>query len=158
MDFSMFRLFFLLIPAIIGLSALWMAITAVRDLRRSSRLTSQGQQTQGLVISSHIHYSGSRENRTSRLVETIEFVTDRGQTIRANPTVADHKSVDRQGMTVPVFYDRDRPEQFIAPHNGRSLSPGGAIVKIVIAVVMLVFITFFIVGSQTMMAGFPQFG
>jgi hypothetical protein len=89
MDFSMFGLMFLLVPLLIGAVALAMAFGAVRDLLRGSRLARSGQQAEGRVVSAQMHHSGSRDNRSSRLVETIEFTTDRGQTVRANPSVND---------------------------------------------------------------------
>jgi hypothetical protein len=155
MDFSMFGLMFLLVPLLIGAVALAMAFGAVRDLLRGSRLARSGQQAEGRVVAAQMHHSGSRDNRSSRLVETIEFTTDRGQTVRANPSVNDAGSVDRTGMSVAVLYDRDRPELFIAPRNGRSISPTGPLTRIGFTVVMLAFLTFFVGMSQGMLRLFP---
>jgi hypothetical protein len=146
-------LLFVLVPAFIALAALWMGGTAVRDLLRALRLTSGGQQAQGRVISSQVHHSGSGRSRTSRVIETVEFTTDRGQVIRANPVVGDAGTVDRSGMSVAVMYDRDRPERFIAPANGRSISPLGPLGKIAVCLVMLVILANF-VGLGRMMGVF----
>ena len=150
MGFGGFGLMFVLVPAFIALVTLFIAGTAVRDLLRAQRLASSGQQAQGEVISSQVHYSNSGKNRSSRVVETIEFTTDRGQVIRANPAVTDAGTVDRSGMTVSVLYDRDRPERFIAPVNGRRISPWGPLAKIGFALVMLVFLGGFVSFSQMM--------
>ncbi len=78
-----------LLALLLVLAGLWIVISAVRDLLRARRLASSGMRAEGRVISSHVHYSGTREDRSSRVVETIQFTTDRGQTVRANPVVTD---------------------------------------------------------------------
>jgi len=150
MGFGGFGLMFVLVPAFIALVTLFIAGTAARDLLRAQRLASSGQQAQGTVISSQVHYSNSGKSRSSRVVETIEFTTDRGQLIRANPAVTDAGTVDRSGMTVSVLYDRDRPERFIAPVNGRRISPLAPLAKIGFCLVMLVFLGGFLNFSQMM--------
>ncbi len=60
---------------VIGLVALFMLFTAVRNLIRGMNLASRGQRTTGRVISANVHISGSKDNRTSTMIETIEFTT-----------------------------------------------------------------------------------
>ena len=85
MGFEGFSLMFVLVPASIGLVALFMMFSAVRNLLRGMNLASRGQRTTGRVISANLHVSGGRDNRTSTMIETIEFTTDRGQTVRTTP-------------------------------------------------------------------------
>ena len=139
------------------LGALWMMFSAVRDLLRARRLDSSGIRTEGRVISSHVHYSGTREDRSSRVVETIEFTTDRGQTVRANPVVSDIGTVDRSGMSVTVLHDRDRPERFIAPRNGRGISARGPVMRIGFALVFLVVIGIIVNGGWMILGQLPFF-
>ncbi|MGO1482258.1 MAG: DUF3592 domain-containing protein [Brachybacterium sp.] len=147
---------FLLVPALMGLIALLILLSGVRDLLRSTRLTSQGQQARGEVISAQVQISGSGDNRRSTMVETIEFTTDRGQQVRTNPLRGDIGMLDRSGQIVTVFYDRQRPERVIAPKNGRSLSPLRPLLKIGGALVMLVFLGGFVTVSQGILSSFPS--
>lgn len=155
MGFESVGLMFMIVPAIIGVVVLLLLFSAVRDLRRGARLRSRGQQTSGEVISAQVHITGRGDNRSSKLVETIEFATDRGQHVRANPLRSDIGALDRTGQSVTVLYDRDRPERMIAPKNGRSLSPLGPLVKIGGGLVMLVFLSGFVWFSQELLGGFP---
>lgn len=149
-------LIFIIAPAMIGLVALFTLFTAVRDLVRGTNLASRGQRANGRVISANVHVTGTRKNRTTKMVETIEFTTDRGQTVRATPLRGDTGMLDRSGQEVAVVYDRDRPERMIAPKNGRSLSPWGPLSKIVFTLVMFAFLAFFVVMSQGMVRLFPS--
>ena len=155
MGFQGFGLMFVLVPALIGLVALFMLFTAVRNLIRGMNLASRGQRTTGRVISEHVPISGRSDNRTSTMIETIEFTTDRGQVVRTNPLRSDVGMLDRTGQTVTVFYDRERPERIVAPKNGRSMSPAGPLTKIGGALVMLVFLAFFVTLSQGMLRSSP---
>ena len=155
MGFENMSLLFIFVPAFIALVALFMLFTAVRNLLRGMNLASRGQRTTGRVISSNVRISGSSDNRSSTMIETIEFTTDRGQAVRATPLRGDIGMLDRSGQDVTVIYDRDRPERMIAPKNGRSLSPWGPLFKIVFTLVMLGFVTFFVVMSQGMLSLFP---
>ena len=56
---------FMIVPAIIGIFALIIVISGVRDQLRNTRLTSQWKQTQGRVISSNVHVTSRSKNRTS---------------------------------------------------------------------------------------------
>lgn len=129
----------------------------MRDLLRARRLASSGIRTEGRVISSHVHYSGTREDRSSRVVETIEFTTDRGQTVRANPVVSDIGTVDRSGMSVTVLHDRDRPERFIAPQNGHGISARGPVMRIGFALVFLAVIGIIVNGGRMILGQLPFF-
>ena len=155
MGFGAFGAVFGLVALLLVLAGLWIVISAVRDLLRARRLASSGIRTDGRVISSHVHYSGTREDRSSRVVETIEFTTDRGQTVRANPVVSDAGTVDRSGMSVTVLHDRDRPERFIAPQNGRGISARGPVMRIGFALVFLAVIGIILNGSWMIIGYVP---
>ena len=146
---------FVLVPAVMGLIALLILLSGVRDLVRGARMTSGGQQARGTVISANVLISSGKNSRSSTMVETIEFTTDRGQVVRTNPLRSDVGMLDRTGQTVTVFYDRERPERIVAPKNGRSMSPAGPLTKIGGALVMLVFLAFFVTLSQGMLRGSP---
>ena len=146
-----------LVVLLLVLAGLWIVISAVRDLLRTRRLASSGLRAEGRVISSHVHYSGTREDRSSRVVETIEFTTDRGQTVRANPVVSDTGTVDRSGMSVTVLHDRDRPERFIAPQNGRSVPVRGSVMRIGFGLVFLVVIGIIVNGGWMILGQLPFF-
>lgn len=146
---------FVLVPAVMGLIALLILLSGVRDLVRGARMTSGGQQARGAVISANVLISSGKNSRSSTMVETIEFTTDRGQVVRTNPLRSDVGMLDRTGLTVTVFYDRERPERIVAPKNGRSMSPAGPLTKIGGALVMLVFLAFFVTLSQGMLRGSP---
>lgn len=157
MGFGAFGAVFGLVALLLVLVALWMVFSAVRDLLRTRRLASSGIRTEGRVISSHVHYSSTREDRSSRVVETIEFTTDRGQTVRANPVVSDIGTVDRSGMSVTVLHDRDRPERFIAPRNGRGISARGPVMRIGFALVFLAVIGIIVNGGWMILGQLPFF-
>lgn len=146
---------FVLVPAVMGLIALLILLSGVRDLVRGARMTSGGQQARGAVISANVLISSGKNSRSSTMVETIEFTTDRGQVVRTNPLRSDVGMLDRTGLTVTVFYDRERPERIVAPKNGRSMSPAGPLTKIGGALVMLVFLAFFVTLSQGMLRSSP---
>lgn len=155
MGFGAFGAVFGLVALLLVLAGLWIVISAVRDLLRARRLASSGMRAEGRVISSHVHYSGTREDRSSRVVETIEFTTDRGQTVRANPVVSDAGTVDRSGMSVTVLHDRDRPERFIAPQNGRSVPVRGSVMRIGFGLVFLVVIGIIVNGGWMILGQIP---
>ncbi|MCT1437442.1 DUF3592 domain-containing protein [Brachybacterium paraconglomeratum] len=156
LGFGAFATLFALVVLLLVLVALWMMFSAVRDLLRARRLASSGMRAEGWVISSHVHYSATRESRSSRVVETIEFTTDRGRTVRANPVVTDAGTGDRSGMSVTVLHDRDRPERFIAPRDGRGISARGPVMRIGFALVFLAVIGIILNGSW-MIIGYVPF-
>ena len=157
MGFGAFGAVFGLVVLLLVLAGLWIVISAVRDLLRARRLASSGIRTEGRVISSHVHYSGTREDRSSRVVETIEFTTDRGQTVRANPVVSDAGTVDRSGMSVTVLHDRDRPERFIAPQNGHAISARVPVMRIGFGLLFLVVIGIIVNGGRMILGQLPFF-
>src|SRR5690606_17581165 len=157
MGFGAFGAVFGLVALLLVLAGLWIVISAVRDLLRARRLASSGIRTDGRVISSHVHYSGTREDRSSRVVETIEFTTDRGQTVRANPVVSDAGTVDRSGMSVTVLHDRDRPERFIAPQNGHAISARVPVMRIGFGLLFLVVIGIIVNGGRMILGQLPFF-
>ncbi|WP_434176582.1 DUF3592 domain-containing protein [Brachybacterium conglomeratum] len=157
MGFGAFGAVFGLVALLLVLAGLWIVISAVRDLLRARRLASSGIRTEGRVISSHVHYSGTREDRSSRVVETIEFTTDRGQTVRANPVASDAGTVDRSGMSVTVLHDRDRPERFIAPQNGHAISARVPVMRIGFGLLFLVVIGIIVNGGRMILGQLPFF-
>ena len=157
MGFGAFGAVFGLVALLLVLAGLWIVISAVRDLLRARRLASSGIRTEGRVISSHVHYSGTREDRSSRVVETIEFTTDRGQTVRANPVVSDAGTVDRSGMSVTVLHDRERPERFIAPQNGHAISARVPVMRIGFGLLFLVVIGIIVNGGRMILGQLPFF-
>ena len=157
MGFGAFGAVFGLVALLLVLAGLWIVISAVRDLLRARRLASSGIRTEGRVISSHVHYSGTREDRSSRVVETIEFTTDRGQPVRANPVVSDAGTVDRSGMSVTVLHDRERPERFIAPQNGHAISARVPVMRIGFGLLFLVVIGIIVTGGRMILGQLPVF-
>lgn len=138
---------FTIVPLLFIAVALWTIGRAVWRLAAASRLANGGGRTEGRVVGAHVEESGSngRNSRvTTRMVETIEFTPDGGGTVRAMPYISDIGMLDRSGTTVTVLYDRSRPERFIAPRNGRKLSPGSSLATLggsafflVVAVIIL---------------------
>lgn len=126
-----------LLPAILAVIGLMFMVGAVRSLIRGNRLTSQGLPTRGTVQETYVHHYGRNDSRRPYRVETIEFVTGAGQRVRNVPAVIDTGMLDRTGQRVDVLYDREHPDQFIAPKNGRTLSPAKPIVRIGIGVAAL---------------------
>ena len=155
---SAMPILFVIVPALLGLAGLWLLIGSVRELLRNSALARNGLTVDGRVVSSNLKItsSGGRDsNARSRLVETIEFTTANGQRVRGVPVYSDVGMLDRTGEQVTVLHQRDRPDQFIAPRNGRSISPAGPLLKIVFSFVFLGFLAFFITMSLSM---FGQMG
>lgn len=151
-------LMFLVIPGMMLLGALWRLLTAAIELLRGRRLAATGQKAQGRVISSQSHYSGRGDSSSvTYMIETIEFTSDRGRTVRANPWVAEHHTIDRSGMTVDVLYNRDRPERFIAPQNGGALSPVRPLKGIGISLAVVVISVFFLSRVWPMVSSFGTF-
>lgn len=131
---------FSLVGAILLLVLLLLGFVGVREMRRIAALEARGRRTEGRVISSRLHSSGSGDTRSSRLVETVEFVAEGGRSVRGNPAINDTRRVDRSGMLVPVIYDPEEPEVFVAPHDGQRVSRWGPVIKVVIAVVGVLFV------------------
>lgn len=146
---------FIVVPAVLALVALIIAGTGVRDLVRGGRLASGGMQARGVVLDTYVRTYAHEDSRRPHRVETIGFTTSTGQRVRSTPAVADIGMVDRSGEEVAVFYDRDRPDRFIAPKNGRRLSPAKPLIKIAICVAALVFLLFFAAMAVGMNALMP---
>ncbi|MDN6303570.1 MAG: DUF3592 domain-containing protein [Brachybacterium sp.] len=152
--FQSTELMFVLIPGLFAVIALVFMATGVRDLIRGSRLASRGTPTRGVVRETFVRHYGARDSRPPHRIETIEFTTHTGQTIRDAPVVADIGMADRSEQAVDVYYERAQPHRFIAPKNGRSLSPVKPIVKIAICAAVLAFLSLF----PVMAMGMPTFG
>lgn len=146
---------FIAVPAVLALVALIIAGTGVRDLVRGGRLASGGMQARGVVLDTYVRTYAHEDSRRPHRVETIGFTTSTGQRVRSTPAVADIGMVDRSGEEVAVFYDHDRPDRFIAPKNGRRLSPAKPLIKIAICVAALVFLLFFAAMAVGMNALMP---
>ena len=144
-------LMMVLVPAFLMLVMVVLGIVGLREMRRGAQLEARGRRTEGRVISSKLHHSGTGENRSSRLVETIEFVAD-GRTVRGIPSLNDTGRVDRSGMTVPVIFDPDQPEVFVAPENGERVSRTGPLIKVVVAVVGVLVVGGFVLGPALFLA------
>ena len=146
---------FIAVPAVLALVALIIAGTGVRDLVRGGRLASGGMQARGVVLDTYVRTYAHEDSRRPHRVETIGFTTSTGQRVRSTPAVADIGMVDRSGEEVAVFYDHDRPDRFIAPKNGRRLSPAKPLINIAICVAALVFLLFFAAMAVGMNALMP---
>src|SRR5690606_40210031 len=109
---------------ILLLVLLLLGFVGVREMRRIAALEARGRRTEGRVISSRLRSSGSGDTRSSRLVETIEFVAEGGRSVRGNPSINDTRSVDRSGMLVPVLYDPEEPRVLVAPHDRQPVRRG----------------------------------
>lgn len=149
-----FGLMFTVVPALFGIVGLVIVLRALWDLRRGAQLARHGVPVQGRVVAAHVKSTGSREHRSSRMVETIEFTSGRGQSVREIPAVSDVGMLDRTGSTVTVLHDRDRPELFIAPRDGRRMSPWPQLRRAGFGVVFMVFSGVFLVFSRMVMFGF----
>lgn len=146
---------FIAVPALFAVIALVILGTGVRDLVRGNRLASRGLPARGQVLSTYVRTYDHDDSRRPHRVETIGFTTPAGQLVRGEPVVADIGMVDRDGEEVEVLYDRDRPESFIAPRNGRRLSPAKPLIKIAICLAVLAFLAFFAVMFTGMSALTP---
>lgn len=137
--FSLMPVMFTVIAGLIALVFVMVMVKGIGQSRTTSRLASQGLRTTGRVVASHARTTGGGSDTSVRtqLVETIEFTTGDGRTVRGNPVASDLGMLDRSGADVTVFYDRDSPEQFIAPKDGQRLRSGGGLTGVIFLVVVL---------------------
>lgn len=149
--FSTFQLLFALVPLAMLAMSIWGLVSIARRRAAANRITRNGHRVQGKVITSYLGQSGSREHRRTFLVETVEFMTLDGRTVRASPTFSDIGLTDRGGAFVTVVYDPQDPHRFIAPLSGDTLSGRGDGGRIATHVFMAVFAVIFLVASQAMM-------
>jgi hypothetical protein len=135
----------------------WM-FAAVRQIVVGKRLAASGVRTTGHVISSGVEHRGGNSNHggNSRRVETIQFGGPQG-TVRAVPTYSDVGMLDRSGMDVTVFCDRERPERFVAPRNGRSMAVGAPVFTIVFGLLFGGFAAVFLGVAGTLATWIPGF-
>jgi hypothetical protein len=89
-----------------------------------------------------------------RLVETVEFPTLDGRRVRGVPAYSDVGMLDRSDTDVRVLYDPALQVRFIAPKSART-GTGGAVGRIVFALVFLAFVAGFVVLSQGMLSDAP---
>lgn len=145
----MFQLMFAAVPLFMIAIAGWSLISIARHRADANRLVRTGQRVQGKVITAYLGQSGSGDNRRTYIVETIEFMTLDGRTVRASPTHSDVGLTDRGGTYVTVIYDPADPQRFIAPMNGQELRPRGDGARIGVTVFLIVFAVFFLIVSQS---------
>ncbi len=156
--FSLFQIFFAAVPLFMIAMAVWTIVSAVRGKASADRLMRRGVRVQGKVVTAYLGVSESREHRRTYMVETIEFMTLDGRTVRASPLHSDIGLTDRGGTYVTVVYDPEDPQRFVAPMNGQELRPRGNGARIGGAVFMIVFAVFFLVVSQSMIGFTSMFG
>src|SRR5699024_12538876 len=116
---------------------------------------SGAMQAGGRVLETSPRTYGHDDARRPHRVGAVGFTTATGRRWRSTPAAADIGMVDHSGEEVAVFYDRDRPDRFIAPKNGRRLSPAKPLIKIAICVAALVFLLFFAAMAVGMNALMP---
>jgi hypothetical protein len=112
-------------PLFLVVGGLCAVIWGIVRLARARGLQRRAVPTQGQVVDSRLETSrrtdsqGNLTNETrSHFVETVRFVVGDGA-VTGSPTYPDRSnSEDRAGQTVPVYYDPNAPETFIAPRNG----------------------------------------
>ena len=133
-------LLFFVVPAVLVVVGIGLLVSTVRERRAVLRLSEEGEQAEGRVLSSRRVHSDVRVNgeRQTHQEEEIGFHTARGETVRATPEFSDVREQDRTGQLVTVFYDPDRPDRFIAPENGHTLSSRRAVIRVVVAVGLIV--------------------
>ena len=151
--FSLFQIFFAVIPLLMIAAGLWGLISLGRQRAATNRIQRNGVRVQGKVVTAYLGMSGSREHRRTFMVETIEFMTLDGRTVRASPLHSDIGLTDRGGTFVNVVYDPADPQRFLAPMNGRELKPRGDGARIVMMTFLIVFAVFFLVVSQSIIGG-----
>lgn len=156
--FSTFQLMFAAVPLFMIAIAGWGLVSVARRRADANRIVRVGQRVQGKVITAYVGQSGSGDNRQTYIVETIEFMTLDGRTVRASPLHSDIGLTDRGGTYVTVVYDPEDPQRFVAPMNGQELRPRGNGARIGGAVFMIVFAVFFLVVSQSMIGFTSMFG
>ena len=154
--FSTFQLMFAAVPLFMIAIAGWGLVSVARRRADANRIVRVGQRVQGKVITAYVGQSGSGDNRQTYIVETIEFMTLDGRTVRASPTYSDVGLTDRGGMFVTVIYDPQDPSRFLAPMDGQELRMRGHGVQIGVRVFIILFALFFLVSSQLMFFSFTS--
>lgn len=134
---SIFGIFGLLVLV----PAAWMSFTFIRDLWFWQRLTSTGHEGEGMVVEVEERRTSGKNGGSTRLIETIEFVTADGIAVRGTPVAAaaGDPDDDRIGQRVPLRYDPKRPTRFIAPLGDASMPPLLVVAKAVMGVVITLF-------------------
>lgn len=122
--------------------AVWFAKQAMQEKSRIKQLLT-GPSTQGTVASVQRRVESSGGGAATGIVapspiETIEFHDSLGNVVRESPTWRDRRVGDREGEAVTVYFDRDRPERFIAPADGRSFPSPSADSKLKAAGTMMI--------------------
>lgn len=131
---SLFGVFALLVVVPVA----WMSFTFVRDLWFWQRLTSTGHEASGTVVEVEERHTTGKHGGSTRLIETIEFVTADGTAVRGTPVAAaaGDPDDDRIGELVPLRYDPKKPTRFIAPLGDASMPPLLVVAKTVMGVII----------------------
>ena len=135
MGSPVFGLFGLLVIAPMA----WIVFTFVRDLWFWHRLSTTGHEASGLVVEVEERRTRGKNGSSTRLIETIEFLTADGVAVRGTPVAAapgDPKN-DRIGQSVPLRYDPTLPTRFIAPLGDPTKPPLTVVMKAVMGVIVL---------------------
>ena len=138
------RLIFLAVPLLMIIGTTSTLVAHLRAKAVSNGIMRRGQRVQGKVVTAYLGVTETREHRSTYMVETIEFTTLDGRTVRASPTQSDVGLTDRGGTYVTVVYDPEDPHRFLAPMNGQSLkrSSSGIGVPVYVLIFALVFLFF----------------
>lgn len=126
-------------------------IPAFRNLRTSQRLAESGTQVEGRVVSVFRKVTRNSDSvgsrRTVTLIETIEFTTADGRTVRGNPVLSDVGRTDRSGASVVVYFDPAQPESFIAPLDELKVSPLRPVVLLVVCAIFVIWGLSWVLGA-----------
>lgn len=115
-----------IVVLLIVLTALGIAFrglrTGIPDARRLYRAHqlahTTGESATGLVVSSVVETTTTRDGFTRAMAETIRFSLADGTQISGAPMISDVGMEDRSGQEVIVLYDPAHPERFLAPQDG----------------------------------------
>lgn len=150
-------LLFLLVPAILIVSGLVTVARGIGRVLTVQALQARGRRARGRVVGAHVQVSrsSSRSRGTRSMVETIEFTTADGRTVRAVPAVSDVGLLDRSGTEVEVLYDDQRPDRFIAPKDGDRMRTGALLAAPLMSLVMIAVMLVFVVVTWRMVGALP---
>ncbi|MDO5513394.1 DUF3592 domain-containing protein, partial [Corynebacterium sp.] len=113
----------------VGLYLLYQAIRLRSVLRE---LAQRGEKTTGRVVDSRVHtWENSRGREFTSLIETVEFRTLGGRSIRGRPRFSDAGLTDRTGHSVHIIYLPDDPDTFVAPRDGRQQSGRDVLIRVI---------------------------
>lgn len=112
-------LLIVLTALVIAVRGLRTGIPEARRLYRAHQLVNTtGQGATGLVVSSVVETTTTRDGFTRAMAETIRFSAADGTQVTGAPMISDVGMEDRTGQEVPVRYDPEHPARFLAPQDG----------------------------------------